>query len=869
VVDSTRLLDELGPARYAEALADHRQLLRAAFERHEGLEVDTQGDSFFVVFQTAKDAVAAAVAAQSSVAAKRWPAGVQLPVRMGLHTGEPVLTATGYVGLDVHRAARICSAGHGGQVLVSQATRELIGSELPDGVELRDLGEHRLKDLSSPHRLFQVLIAGMPGDFPPLKTLETSPTNLPAQPTPLLGRERELMDVCNLLLRDEVRLLTFTGAGGTGKTRLALQAAAELLEEFPSGVCFVALAPIREPALIVPSIARTLGLREGGSQPLQETLVEYLRDEQVLLVLDNFEQLRQASPVLSELLAACSGLKLLVTSRAPLRLSGEHLYPVPPLLLPDRERPPELRLLAEFEAVALFIARAQAVKPDFVLTRDNAAAVAEICHRLDGLPLAIELTAARTMLLSPQAMLERLGQRLQLLTGGARDLPARQRTLRSTIDWSHGLLAEGEQRLLARLAVFVGGRTLHAAQAVCNPDRDLGPDVLDGLATLVENNLLRQEAPTDGEPRFSMLETIHEYALERLRESGELAALRRRHAEYLLALAEEAEPQLVGPNQVVWLERLEREHENLRAALAWAVDAAPNELALRLTGALRIFWRVRGHLSEGRRWLEAALARAEDESAGPRAKALYAASVLALRQGDYGPAKAWAQESLVLSRGLGDSRGAGRALQVLGSIAVGERAYDEATRLFEESEALCRKIGDKSLLATTILDLGDVALNQAEYERATVLLEESLALFQELGDKDGTAIALYNLGSAALSEGRDERAVGLLSEGLALFGELGYKEGIAYCLEALAAATAAGASVVEAARLLGAADAASEAMGAALEPGERDRHERTKSMLRGELGEERFAQLWHEGRTMTLDEAVQYARERFGGLARL
>jgi predicted ATPase len=857
VVDSTRLLGELGPDRYAEALADHRRRLRTAFERHQGLEVDTQGDSFFVVFERARDAVAAAVAAQRSVE------GVDLSVRIGLHTGEPVLTATGYVGLDVHRAARICSAGHGGQVLVSQTTRELIGGDLPDGLALRDLGEHRLKDLSTPHRLFQVLIAGMPADFPPLKTLETSPTNLPAQPTPLLGRERELKDVCKLLLRDDVRLLTLTGAGGTGKTRLGLQAAAELLEEFPGGVFLVRLAPIREPELVVPSIARTLGHREGGSRPLQETLVEHLKDERVLLVLDNFEQLRAGAPVLSELLAACSGLKLLVTSRAPLRLSGEHLYPVPPLLLPDRDRLPDLRLLAEFEAVALFVARAKAARPDFALTRDNAGAVAEICHRLDGLPLAIELAAARTMLLSPQAMLERLGQRLQLLTGGAHDLPARQRTLRSTIDWSYGLLTERDQILLARLAVFVGGRTLRAAQAVCNPDHDLGPELLDELAVLVDNNLLQQESQADGEPRFSMLETIHEYARERLRQSGELAELRRRHAEYFLALAEEAEPQLGGPDQVVWLERLETEHENLRAALAWAIDSAPSELALRLTGALRIFWRVRGHLSEGRRWLEAALAGGEEAAARPRAKALYGASVLALRQGDYEPAKAWAQESLALCRELGDAGGAGRALQMLGSVAVGERAYDEATRLFEESEALCRRLGDKALLATTILDLGDVALNQAEYDRATALLEESLALFQELGDKDGAAIALYNLGSAALSEGRDERAVGLLSEGLALFGELGYKEGIAYCLEALAAATASDGSVVEAARLLGAADAASEAVGAALEPGERDRHARTESTLRAQLGEERFAELWSEGRGMTLDEAVAYARERF------
>jgi predicted ATPase/class 3 adenylate cyclase len=572
---STRLLGKLGE-RYAEVLADYCDITRASFEGVGGHEVDTQGDAFFVVFRRARDAVDAAVAAQRALASHEWPDGLGPAVRMGLHTGEPQLAATGYVGLDIHRAARICSAGHGGQVLLSQTTRDLLEAQLPPDLEIRDLGQHRLKDLAPPQRLYQLLISGLEREFPPLETLDAKPTNLPVQATPLLGRERVTKDVAALLLRDGVRVVTLTGAGGTGKTRIGLQVAAEVVDEFPGGVFFVSLAPLLEPALLLPTIAHALGLGERGAQPLERALAEHLRDKRLLLLLDNFEQLLAAAPVVSALLSMSPTLKVMATSRASLRISAEHEYPVPPLLLPDRERPPEPRLLSQYEAVMLFVERAQSVRPDFELTRENSVAVAEICHRVDGLPLPIELAAARIKILPPQAILERLEQRLDLLTGGARDLPLRQQTLRGTIDWSYELLRPDEQKLFGRLAAFVGGRSLDAVAAVCTTEADDGAGLLDAVAALVDNNLLKR-ADESEESRFLMLETLHEYATERLEESGEAEAVRRRHAEHFLALAEQAETELGGLRQVEWLDRLDREHDNLRASLTWAARHGPCE----------------------------------------------------------------------------------------------------------------------------------------------------------------------------------------------------------------------------------------------------------------------------------------------------
>jgi predicted ATPase/class 3 adenylate cyclase len=515
---STGLLETLGD-RFVEALDLHRQLLRSAFVAHGGVEVDVEGDAFFAAFARAQDAVAAATDAQRALASHMWPEGVAIRVRMGIHTGEPVVTDEGYVGMDVHRGARIMSAGHGGQVLLSQATHDLLSDGIASSVAVRDLGEHRLKDLTRPQRLYQLLISELESDFPPLKTLDNRPTNLHAQPNPLFGRQRELQEVGAILRRNDVRLLTLTGGGGTGKTRLGLQIGADLLDAFSDGVFFVSLAAIMEPELVPATIARTLSVRERTGQSQGETLMEYLREKELLLLLDNFEHLSGAAPSVAELVAGCPQLTVVVTSQAPLRLSAEHVYQVAPLPLPDTSDDHDPESLLNSDAVALFVDRAAAVKPGFRLTAENARAVAEICVRLDGLPLALELAAARVVILPPKKLLTRLSDSLTLLTGGAHDLPARQRTLRQTIDWSHALLSDDEQLLFARLGVFVGGCLLETAESVCRREEDRGVDVLDWLSSLAEKNLLRAEEGFDGEPRFSMLETIREYALEKLEAS--------------------------------------------------------------------------------------------------------------------------------------------------------------------------------------------------------------------------------------------------------------------------------------------------------------------------------------------------------------
>jgi predicted ATPase/class 3 adenylate cyclase len=543
---STRLLHELGAERYAEALAEHRRLLRAAFARHGGVEVDTQGDAFFVAFARASDAVAAAEEGQQALAA------AAVRVRMGLHTGEPLATEEGYVGADVHRAARIAAAGHGGQVVLSRTTCDLVESNV------RDLGDHRLKDLGEPVRLFQL----GHDEFPRLASLND--TNLPVQPTPFLGRERELAEVIGLVANREVRLLTLTGAGGSGKTRLALQVAAELLERFPDGVWWVPLQAVRDPDLVPTTIAQVVGA--GGD------LLAHLADKRsLLLLLDNAEQVIEAAPALAGILAACPNLRLLVTSREPLHLSAEHEYVVSPLV--------------DEEAVSFFRVRALAARPDFAPNGE----VLEICRRLDNLPLALELAAARVKVLSTAQILSRLGRRLPLLTGGPRDAPERQRTLHATIAWSYELLDGREQDLFAGLSVFEGGWTLEAAEDVC----DAG---VDELQSLVEKNLVRVQ-----EDRFWMLGTIHDFALEQLDARSHAAELRRRHAEHFLELAERAEPELRENRQTDWLALLERERDNLRTALAWARDCGEAEIELRLATALRFFWHVRGPVAEARR----------------------------------------------------------------------------------------------------------------------------------------------------------------------------------------------------------------------------------------------------------------------------
>ncbi len=779
---STHLLQQLGD-RYVQLLTGCRTLLRTAFHQYSGYEVDTQGDAMFAVFARASDALLAAVAAQRELALHSWPDAVEVRVRMGLHTGEPSPVDEGYVGLDVHYAARIMSAAHGGQVLLSQTTRDLAERDLPEGVSLRDLGTHRLKDLEQPTPLYQLVIAGLPADFAPLKTLDSRSDSLPVQPTPLIGREREVATIEQLLRRQDVRLVTLTGPGGTGKTRLGIQVASDLRDVFVEGVFFVSLAPINDPLLVMPTIAQALGIRDKEGHPLSARLAEVLQQKQVLLLLDNFEQVVGAASQVAELLTSCPSLKVIVTSREVLHVRAEHEFAVPPLALPDPAHLPELAALARFPSVALFLQRAQAIKPEFQLTITNARAVGEICVRLDGLPLAIELAAARMKLLSPQVLLARLDRRLAMLAGGARDVPTRQQTLRNTIEWSYQLLNAREQRLFRRLSVFVGGCTLQAAEAVCTGSDDGAGQVLDGVASLVDKSLLQhmeQTGEASEEPRFLMLETIREYALEALTANGEAAVARQAHADYFLQLAEEAEPALKGPLLVAWLERLEREHDNLRAALQWALEGGKAEMALRLGTALERFWVVRGHRNQGLAFLERALAGSAGVATSVRAKALLAAARLAFIQSHYDRGEVLAQESLALFRGLGDRRGIALSLDRLGMAAWRRGDFRAAGVLMEEDLALFREVGDQDRVAWSLFTLGLLNNKQGEYTRACALFEESLTLFRKLGNKRGIAASLTQLaGTLFVSQGNQAMIYPLLEEGLALDREVGDKEGMA------------------------------------------------------------------------------------------
>jgi predicted ATPase/class 3 adenylate cyclase/DNA-binding CsgD family transcriptional regulator len=791
---STQLLKQLDE-RYTDVLAECRSLLRTAFHAYGGHEVDTQGGAFFVAFTRASNAACAAVEMQRAIASHAWPDGVAVRVRMGLHTDESSVATEGYVGLDVHQAARIMSAGHGGQVLLSQTTRDLVEHELPDGVLLRDLGGHRLKDSASSTHLYQLVISDLPADFPPLKTLTTSPHNLPIQPTPFIGREKEVVTVQQQLLREDVRLLTLTGPGGVGKTRLGLHVVTALSEHFADGIWFVSLAPISDPDLVIPTITQMLGLSDTGEWSPLEQLKGYLREKQVLLLLDNFEQVVSASLQVADLLTVCPQLKVLVTSRIVLHVRAEHEFTVPMLALPNLKRLPDLVALSQYEAVALFIERAQAVKPDFQVTNANAPAVAEICARLDGLPLAIELAAARIKLLPPPALLARLGQHLQLLQSSSRDVPARQQTLWHTIKWSYDLLTAQEQQLFRWLSAFVGGCTLEAAEAVSAALGDALLPVLDKVTSLIDKNLLLQTAQEGEEPRLMILEMIRDFGLESLTEHQEMEMTRAAHAAYYLALAKEADSWLLGLQQAVWLDRLEREHDNLRAAMQWLLGQAGNEramqgersmeTALRLGGALGRFWSVHGHISEGRTFLDRALAAREGIEVSVLAKALIYAADLAFIQSDYDHAEPLLQESLALYRDLEDQHGTAFALSLLGSVAWTKGHMATARTLTEEALAISRQVDDRERAANALFILGLVSSSLGEYNRARGLYEESVAIHRALGNKRGIAHALSQLAQVLLvSQGDRARVNSLLEECLAVSQEVGFKEGIAayYCI---------------------------------------------------------------------------------------
>jgi predicted ATPase/DNA-binding CsgD family transcriptional regulator len=703
---------------------------------------------------------------------KAWRCGCA----WGLHTGEPYLATEGYVGLDVHHAARIMSAGHGGQVLLSQATRDLVEHALPEGVSLRDLGEHRLKDLQRPSHLYQLVMAGLPAEFPPLKTLDKHPHNLPIQLTPFIGRAREVATVQNLLRREDVRLVTLSGPGGSGKTRLGLQIAIELSDVFPDGVYFVNLAPISDPALVVSTIAQALAVKEIAGQSLLDLVKAFLREKHLLLLLDNFEQVISAAMQVTELLVACPSIKIIVTSRAVLHVRGEQEFAVPPLAVPDPMHLPDMVTLSQYEAVALFLQQAQAVKADFQITNATALAIAEICVRLDGLPLAIELAAARIKLFPPPALLARLGQRLAVLMSGARDAPARQQTLRDTIAWSYQLLDAQEQRLFRRLSVFVGGCTLEAAESVSAALGDAMPSLLEGVASLIDKNLLLQTAQEEEEPRFAMLETVREYGLECLHESGEEELSQRAHAEYYLSLAERVEPHLRGRGeQLKWLTLLKQEQENLRAALWWFVAHEETEQALRLCGATWWYWFMRGYYDEALRWLEESLVLPDTgKRTAARAQVLAATGLLiAIIKRDVTVARVLLEESIALYQELGDRRGYAHASQFLSYVYEVQDDYETARILLEQGLALCRELGDDWKVAFGLDDLARVMWSQGDTAAARALWEECLALSRKIGEIWGILRPLYWLAKILAVQGDEEQAMALAQEGLKIAREYG------------------------------------------------------------------------------------------------
>jgi predicted ATPase/class 3 adenylate cyclase len=816
VEGSTRLLGELGAERYGAALAEHRRVLRAAAARHGGVEVGTQGDAFFVAFPTALGALACAAEATEALAAG------PIRVRMGLHTGTALVTEEGYVGLDVHRAARIAAAGHGGQVLISSSTAALIepGSRQLEWA-LHDLGEHRFKDLTAPERVYQL------GDkpFPPLRSLYR--TNLPVPATPFLGRERELAKVVDLLARDDVRLVTLTGPGGIGKTRLALQAAAEASERFPDGVYWVQLSPLRDAGLVLPTIAQALDLTEQPGRSLVQTLVAVLATKRIVLLVDNAEHLLpELAGELARLLAV-DGPTLLVTSRERLQLRAEHLYPVP--------------ALEERDAVALFVTRAAALD---VSVRPSAV-VAHLCERLDELPLALELAAARTPLFSVEQLLDRVGQRLDLLKGG-RDSDPRQQTLRTTIEWSHDLLSPSEQALFRRLSVFVGGCSYDAAERVCGADPDT-------LQSLIDKSLLRRRDVEFGS-RYWMLETIREYAAERLDASGEADRLRGDHAAHFLAFVEAAN----ALEQPRFYLVLDAEHANLRVAMAWLREKGETERELRLAAALHWFWRVRGPVGEGQMWLEHAIGLTSDRSPA-RVRALAALADLLFMEGKPEAGLAHGRQAVALARELGDIELQAESLHWLGNAASGSGNLAHASDCYQESAELSRGLGHTSFLIVTLTNLASIRLDADDVAAARAGLEESLALAREIGNPQRLSHGLLVLTQVETREGRFDEARQALSESLTLARELGLANFLAWGLGLAAPLTTASGRPDRTVRLLAASVAQEELLGIVQDLLEAPIREQNLRAARAAIGSERFDAAYGEGGAMTLDEAVTYA----------
>ncbi len=849
---STRLMQEVGE-RYVKAQTDHHEILRSAFTGSRGRELRTEGDSFFAVFESAVDACGAAATAQAAFGEHDWPEGVTLRVRVGLHTGEAPLVGNEYIGLDVHHAARVAASAHGGQVVVSETTRALVEEHLPDGLSLRDLGTHRLKDLARPERLYQLVIRGVRDSFPPLRTLDSTPNNLPTQLTSFIGREQDVAEARRLL--GGTRLLTLTGPGGIGKTRLSLQLAADVTQDFPDGVFFVPLSAVQDPELIPSVIVNVLGVAVSGNLRPLDVAKEYLRDKKVLLVMDNYEQLLpDGAGAVSELLHSSPGLKVVVSSRAVLRVYGEQELPVNPLRLPDPLSLPSLAALSQYEAVKLFIDRAVAVKPDFQVTNDNAPAVAGICERVDGLPLAIELAAARVKLFAPKALLSRLETSLKVLGSGSRDLPGRQQTLAGAIGWSYDILDEPHRRLFRRFSVFARGASLEQAEAVCGSE-DLDVDVLTGLDELADQSLLRR-MPDYEEPRVLMLQVVREYAADRLQESGEAAAIKDRHAAAYQALAEAAAPKLFGPDRKTWLDRLERDDDNFRAAFDWSIANGDSARAMSLGAAFWRFWQMRGHLREGRARLEAILALSSEPTEN-RARALEAAAGIAYWQADMESSQRWYDENLVLVRASGDKRRLADALYNTSfPKLVGKTDLGNALTLVEEALAIFRELGDAAGVARSEWAIGNALYFNGRNPEAAVALDEAVELNRRQDNRFGVGWALHTRAMVALKLGDVQKARECTRQGMEIFCEAQDVSGMTIFLDD-AASVAENVGDMPAALMLSAAALASRARTgtdlaglAGLNDG-RDWHASADSP------EDEMA--WAQGQAMTVQDATSFA----------
>ncbi len=860
---STTLLHRLGD-RYAEALSAQRALLRNAFGDCRGKEMGTEGDSFFVVFESAGDAVRCCVAAQRALASYKWPDDAVVRVRMGLHSGEPALHEDGYVGMDVHRAARIAASAHGGQVVLSDVTRLLVEAQLPAGVYLRDLGFHRLKDIEAPERIYQVVAAGLQERFPPLKSLGAQ-TSLPMPLAPLVGRSDELGQVRALLGRPDIRLVTLTGTGGVGKTRLALAAASSLNDVFPDGAFFVGLAEVRDAEAMWKTIAARLSV---NGDRIAEAVADRLNTRQSLLVLDNLEQLPDAGTVVAALLTAAGRTKVLATSRRPLHMQGEHELSLPPLALP---RDAGVAEVAASAAARLFVQQADMVRPGFAVTADNAADIAAVCRSLDGLPLAIELAASRIKVLAPKAIAARLDQSLGLSAGDV-GRPSRQQTLRKTIAWSYDLLTPDLADVFRRMAVFAGGSDLEALQAVAVTagGRQQDGDSLDQVAGLLDVSLITVTEGLDREPRAGMLGTVQQYALEELERTGDLEDVRRRHAQYYATFSERTCAALRGPAHLASLDRLEAELDNLRAALSWSLGPSAGEpsageaavsqhqvaFGLRLAEALAPFWYQHGHATEGRRWLEDAVRLASDRAGAPMARLSHWLGVLLQQQGENAAALPRFESSLACWRDLGDLDQVARELNSLGITHRHLGHLDSARSLLEESLAIAREIAAEARIADALTNLAQVESAAGNQDRATELLEEALELDQARGDTLGAAMDRQSLALASLRAGRVQEARLMLSSILLDVVSSGDIEFLVTTLELFAAVSGSLGDSLRAARLAGAAEGIREAAAMPIPEPDAALLESFLDSVRARIAPEQWAAELAAGRALTKEQAV-------------